>query len=431
MTDRATQLLIEAGEIIFLEGEPATTAFLIEHGEVEISIERAGRRVVLARRGAGEVIGEMAVIDDKPRSASARAVQSCELVPISADQLARRIDQTDPVLRMCLSVILDRFRATLAGVHALEDGSSTLVPCAAPPSPTGANGVAAHAAALHELKVERELRDALRRNEFELHFQPIIALRSGRLAGFEALLRWRHPIRGVVAPGSFIPTAEASGLIVDIGRWIVREACMASHRLAALAAPGAVSPDGLFMSINVSGRDIADPTFVDRLRATLDDTATNPQRIKLEITESLLIDQPDRAAATLARCKEVGVSIAIDDFGTGYGSMSYLHQFPIDTLKIDRSFVTAMGRTETSRAIVRSIVGLGRDLQLPVVAEGVEQLGEARDLRTFGCTYGQGFLYAKPLNEGAAVELVGRWQGNGRHDRRKTRPSSLVLPAMI
>ncbi len=401
-------LLVKKGTVIFREGEYGYCAYIVERGQVEISVQRAGEKVILDRHGPGEIFGEMAIIDDKPRTATVTAVEDCDLLLITREQLVRRIEETDPILRMCLSVILDRFRMTMMRLQVINTE-------VAPPSLAERSEVAeadppAYDHAIQEIRLERELEKAIHQEDFELHFQPIIELKSGSIAGFESLVRWRHSKRGLISPMVFIPTAESSGLIVPLGRWCFRQACEVLPHLQSSQSAADRASRKMFVSVNVSGRDFSDPNFVRYIQESLEETGVDPKCVKLEITESLLMRQPDRAIAALHECKIKGLSIAIDDFGTGYSSLSYLHKFPIDTLKIDRSFVQSMHDDSPSKEIIRSILSLASQLNIPVVAEGIETEEDARALRELDCAFGQGYLFAKPLPRPDAQELVRRWQ---------------------
>lgn len=398
MTLDGSSLSVPKGTVIFRQNDPGDCAYIIERGEVDITISQGGDRIVLGRLRQGEIFGEMAIMDQTRRSASAVAVEDCEFLLISREQLAKRIERTDPVLRLCLSVILKRFRNTMKQWG--EDAGE-----ASTPSADNTSEAADHEGALHEIKLEQELRRALEQHEFEMHYQPILSLQSRQIAGFEALIRWRHPERGLVSPALFMPTAEANGLIVDIGAWVLKEACGALCRFNHEVA----DDRDLFMSVNVSCRDIEDEGFLGRLDAALVREELDPARLKLEVTENLLVEQPDIAVEVLNACRERGLAIAIDDFGTGYSSLSYLHRFPIDLIKIDRSFVQGIDESPATRKIIAAIIGLARQLELPIVAEGIEKAGHEAWLRDHGCEFGQGFLYAEALPEARASALLGEF----------------------
>ena len=404
--DKLEYIVIEAGKTAFREGDRGYCAYLIEKGTVEISVTRSDARIVIARRGQGEIFGEMAIIDDKPRSATVTAITECTLVAITREQLTRRLENADPILRMCLGVILDRFRVTLMklGNFNREDSSAFngRVEVESPESVVRNH----YDPAIQEIRLERELEHALRQDDFELHFQPVVRLDDRRVSGFEALVRWRHPDRGLISPVVFIPSAEASGFIVPLGRWCFKQACNVLRILDQVVLDRGDIPD-LFMSVNITGRDFSDPSFVDGIMNSIGETGVDPSRIKLEITESMLMHQPEQAIAALHECKARGLSIAVDDFGTGYSSLSYLHKFPIDTLKIDRSFVSEMEEVPVSLEIIRSIVGLARQLRISVVAEGIENEESAVKLLELGCQLGQGYNFFRPMEQQAAIDLIG------------------------
>jgi diguanylate cyclase (GGDEF)-like protein len=240
----------------------------------------------------------------------------------------------------------------------------------------------------HALEVD--LKRALAHNELYLVYQPTFRLDDRKVGGVEALLRWRHPTRGLISPDRFIPIAEDSGLILEIGRWVASEACRqaASWRERGL---------GLTMSVNVSGKQIDEPDFVDEISEILDDTGLDPAALTLEITETSLMRDPHQAAARLQALKQLGVRIAIDDFGTGYSSLAYLREFPVDSLKIDRAFVSGLDNTQDASAFVTTLIQLGRQLNIQTLGEGIEDEDQLRRLLDAQCDYGQGFLLARPL----------------------------------
>ncbi|UUY06165.1 bifunctional diguanylate cyclase/phosphodiesterase [Svornostia abyssi] len=263
---------------------------------------------------------------------------------------------------------------------------------------------AMHRAALERLELTGELQHAIGDEQFELHFQPIVELQAGNIVGCEALVRWGHPRRGRLAPDEFIPVAEDTGLIVPLGAWILRTACMQMVRWQAAG----IADDMRSMSVNVSTRQLRDPGFPAEVRSALAASGLDPACLTLEITESLLVDDRMLILQQLSQLKALGLRLAVDDFGTGYSVLSYLQQFPIDILKIDKSFVAGMEIAPDRAKLVRGIVELGESLNLQIVAEGIERAEQAAQLRAMRGPLGQGFLYSRPLEPDAMTALLRR-----------------------
>jgi diguanylate cyclase (GGDEF)-like protein len=247
--------------------------------------------------------------------------------------------------------------------------------------------------AMERLEVETDLRRALEREEFRVYYQPIVSLADGRIVELEALVRWQHPERGLVPPGTFIPVAEETGLIVPLGLWVLEQACRQVRRWQD-ASPAGNTP--LVMSVNLSARQFQQPTLLADIERAVRESGLDPRTLKLEITESVLMRDVDGTLTTLRALKALGIQLAIDDFGTGYSSLTYLKRFRLDTLKIDRSFVDGLGRDAQDTAIVRSVVALAKTLNLSVTAEGVETAEQQMHLRQLGCDLAQGYLFARP-----------------------------------
>ncbi|TAN52581.1 MAG: PAS domain S-box protein [Rhodospirillales bacterium] len=255
-----------------------------------------------------------------------------------------------------------------------------------------------------QLELGSDLRRAFERNELVMFYQPIIGMENGRISGFEALIRWRHPVKGIVPPGDFIPLAEETGLIIPIGWWVIEES---SKRMQAWNT--ALRNDRqMMMSINISARQFKEPGLIDRIADLIEENKLDVTQIKLEITESLLMDNPEVATEWLSNLKALGVSLSIDDFGTGYSSLSYLHRFPFDYLKVDRSFVATMFEKRENMEIVRAIVALGTNLGMRIIAEGVETAEQYEVLKELGCHYAQGYYFSRPIPESDAATLISR-----------------------
>jgi diguanylate cyclase (GGDEF)-like protein len=262
-----------------------------------------------------------------------------------------------------------------------------------------------HARAMNLLQMETDLRRAIERNEFILHYQPIVALETGAISGFEALIRWQHPERGFVSPEEFIPIAEETGLIIPVGQWVLRQACRQIHEWQ-VQFP---QYPPLQVSVNLSSKQFITSNLSEQVRQILKETGVEPHSLKLEITESMVMENFETAIEMLNQLRTLGIELSIDDFGTGYSSLSYLHRFPISTLKIDRSFVSRMSDNNENAEIVRTIVMLARSLKMDVVAEGVETQDQLAQLAMLECEYGQGYYFAKPLDgEGAGKLLADR-----------------------
>ena len=265
------------------------------------------------------------------------------------------------------------------------------------------------AAMMARLQLETDLRRALERGEFQNFYQPIVALDSGEIVGFEALSRWQHPSRGLVGPNEFIPVAEETGLIRELGWWNLREACRQISEWRA----GSIANRHLTISVNLSAKQFLQPNLVEDIRKLLLELALPPEALKLEITESTVMADPSAAVEMLQQIKSLGIRLAIDDFGTGYSSLSYLHRFPLDTLKIDRSFISSMCDGGEGMEIARTILPMANNLRLDVVAEGVETVQQIALLQKLQCKYGQGYYFSRPLSaEGTAALLAGEltWQ---------------------
>ncbi len=258
------------------------------------------------------------------------------------------------------------------------------------------------ARAVRRLETERELRHALDRDELELHYQPVVALGNGEIVGVEALVRWNHPERGMLDPGEFVSIAEDSGLIEPIGSWVQETACRQAlgwHDLRPDQRP-------LDVAVNLSARQVAHRDLADSVREILARTGLDPVNLRLEVTESVLVEESASATATLEALSEIGVRLVLDDFGTGYSSLAYLNRFPFDALKIDRSFVEGLGVEQERTAIVEAVIGMARALSLDAIAEGVENEAQLSELRRLGCDYAQGHLFSRPLAPQKVTSLL-------------------------
>lgn len=379
------------GERIFTEGDAPDVAYLIESGRIEVWVSQGGHQLTLSYLGAGEILGEMAVIDRAPRSATADALTEVRATEIRADQLRERLDEADPVLRGLLIGLLSRYRRGLraARIGVLEE-------------PVVDDAIAADQKrrVADKIRLERELLEAIERNELHVVFQPIFDLEQRRIAGFEALVRWDHPTRGAVLPAEFIALAEETSLIVPVGHYALRRSC---QMLADLDARG----DGErqpWVAVNISARQSLVPDFADLLARTALEAGISPKRLKAEITESLALDY-GRVSELISRCRTHGIGVSLDDFGTGHSGLGHLHQLDFDWVKLDQSFVRPLPCSGKPAALVRGIVGLLHGLGAEIVAEGVETIEQARALSGYGVRYLQGWLIGRPLDPSVSDPL--------------------------
>jgi diguanylate cyclase len=378
---------VPAGSVLFKQGDSPTSAFLLESGSIEVTTEQGKLSRRLGVLGPGDLLGEMAVLDDSPRTATARALSDCVLMPIDRKQFAERLDSADPVVRALLLSQISRYRSALAQLSGQSDA-----PVVAPRSNDAT-------IALDKIRLESHLREALDKGELEVRLQPILDIARNRIAGFEALTRWTHPERGPVSPAEFIALAEETSLIVPVGDYVLDQVCGALQRLRDR------DDDPLFIALNVSGRQLADDALLDRFLATLRAHGLRPAQLKVEITESLVLDY-EQVTGIIARCHAVGLKVALDDFGTGYSNLGHLHKLEFDTLKMDQGFIRQMHEPRCL-AIVRAVVSMAHSLGCNIVAEGVETAAQLQALGELGCTYAQGYLIGKPMPLDEAIALAG------------------------
>jgi diguanylate cyclase (GGDEF)-like protein len=274
---------------------------------------------------------------------------------------------------------------------------------------------AMHARAVKLLKVENDLRRAIDRSEFEIFYQPIVSIDTNRIRAFEALIRWRHPELGLVSPNEFIPVAEETGLILPIGRWVLFQACKQAAEWNAAMPESPVD-----INVNLSGKQFSQPDLHEQVIEALEKSGLPARHLILEITESVVMENPEATVATLHRLKALGLQLNIDDFGTGYSSLAYLQRFPVDTMKIDRSFVARVSQSAENCEIVRTIVHLAHSLNMKVTAEGIENAEQLSHLKGLKCENAQGYLFSRPLDAAGAYELLDKSR-NGGVDEEKGR----------
>ncbi len=288
-----------------------------------------------------------------------------------------------------------------------------------------------YARAVSILNLENDLRRAIERQQFRLYYQPIVVLKTGEICGFEALVRWQHPEQGLISPAEFIPAAEETGLIVPLGQWVLEEACRQTREWQRQFSAN----PRLIVSVNLSGKQLSQGDLFERIQQILKTTELDPRCLKLEITESVVMDNPELAITILNKLHEFGIELSIDDFGTGYSSLSYLHRFPVNDLKIDRSFISGMGLGDENLEIVRTITVLARNLGMKVIAEGIETKEQLAQLRALSCELGQGYLFSEPVDAESLASFIQKDQQNSllnsiefsQKDNSKYLDSSLVM----
>jgi EAL domain-containing protein (putative c-di-GMP-specific phosphodiesterase class I) len=374
-----------AGEVIFSEGDVGDCAYLIERGRVLIFIEKDGAEVLLNILGAGEVFGEMALIDDSPRSASCRTMSDCQLIVVTKEQLLDRVRAADPVVRLLMQVLLDRLRLQNDRLRGIQ-------------SPLKTRGEDARAldkkAALECIDRENQIAAAIEADEFEPYYQPIYDLQSGELCGCESLIRW-VTTEGIITPDSFMDIMEDTSLILTAGRKMIEKTL---RDLPAMTTHFSI-PD-FFVSVNVSGRQFTNLDFIEEIEESRARYGLSPKHIKLELTERIMTEGV-QAIETLKNCRKAGYRLAIDDFGIGFSSMQYLANMPLTDLKIDRSFVIKMIDDKKSLSIIRSIIHLANLLGLNLIAEGIQTQAQLDLLRSLNVNMAQGFIFSQavPLAE--------------------------------
>ena len=394
--------------VLFRAGEPRDAAYLIDSGEVEL-LGPGGD--FLCRLGPGEIFGEMALLDGGMRTATAMVSAPSEIFVIPRAVLQERVRDLDPILSLMIGLLIERYRAARLqmpeSVRAdqAEALAAKLEKANKLPDDLAAlsNVRAQKESAMKELKLEQELRQGLERNELFPVFQPILNLSNRTIIGFETLIRWNHPEKGLVYPDKFIPVAERTGVVQLLDRMMLARACDLIPSL--LKTTQGKVPD-FFVSVNLSGINFATLDVIHSVREALVQSDVEPQHLKLEITESALIADPQKAEQVLHGLRALGVTIALDDFGTGYSSLGYLHRFPIDSIKVDRSFVSQIQKAPKSVDIVRAIVGLARNFNLGVIAEGIETEQDMMVISALGCDMGQGYLFGKPMSIDDAHDFI-------------------------
>ncbi len=370
----------QAGDIIFNQGEASDCAFVIDQGKVDIFIENETLDTLVA----GDLFGEMGVLDQQPRSTSARAATDLALLEVKTNQITERLKSSDPIVKALVRVLLKRFRSLLSS----DNTFSTDVLFSEVESVIEDEG-------LSKIKMESELRSAIANQQIQTVYQPINDIETGNIAGFEALSRWEHPEKGMISPFEFITLAEETDLIVDVGRLVFERAC---HVLSQL-------PEHFFININVSPKQLDNDLFLNHVVQLMKSKGVSPARLKLEITETMVVDY-QRANQWIQKCKGLGFPICADDFGTGHSGMQQLVALDFDVLKVDQVFIRNMYENKKYAIILQTIARIAADLGMKLVAEGVEENAQYQSLKLLGFDYGQGYFFGRPMDELDVFALI-------------------------
>lgn len=376
-----------AGEVLYRQGDPSDCAWLIESGQVElVSIQgrRTTRHGVL---GAGELIGELGLLDGAPRSATATARSDCRLLAIERAQFLERLQAGDPILRTLVDSLLQRIRGLVATMPADAAMPAEDVPCDDPVERSG----------IDKIRLEAQLRDALDAGTLEVRYQPIYDIAARRVGGYEALVRWALEGRGPVSPAEFIQLAEETSLIVPVGEYVLDRVVGV---LQALRDGGADPLPSI--AVNLSARQLVEPGMARQIVARVERSRLPAGALKLEVTESRMLDYAP-VAAVMAHCREHGLPFALDDFGTGYSNLTHLHALDFEYIKVDQAFARHMFDSPRAMKMVEAIVAMAHALDAKVICEGVETREQLARLRELGVEYAQGYLIGQAAPTGAVL----------------------------
>jgi EAL domain-containing protein (putative c-di-GMP-specific phosphodiesterase class I) len=376
-----------AGEVLYRQGDPSDCAWLIERGQVELVSVQGRRTTRHGLLGAGELIGELGLIDGAARSATATARSDCALLAIERAQFLERLQAGDPILRTLVDSLLQRIRGLVATLPAEAPLPAEDVPCDDPIERTG----------IDKIRLEAQLRDALDAGTLEVRYQPIYDIAARRVAGYEALVRWALEGRGPVSPAEFIQLAEETSLIVPVGEYVL------DRVVAVLQALRDAGADPLpSIAVNLSARQLVEPGMARQIVARAERNRLPPGALKLEVTESRMLDYAP-VAAVMAHCREHGLPFALDDFGTGYSNLTHLHALDFEFIKVDQAFARHMFDSPRAMKMVEAIVAMAHALDAKVICEGVETREQLARLREMGVEYAQGYLIGQAAPTGAVL----------------------------
>ena len=385
MLEHLNREVYVAGEYIFHEGEQGDCAYIIESGSVAIFMAAQDPVHPIAQVNSGEIFGEVALLDEQPRTASARCVEKTVLIPIQRKLVNTLLNKTDPIIRSLLLFVLERYRVNRTSPQIMPLIKASM------DSSRIAHRDALSGEITQKLALAHDISHSLKNDEFDMYYQPICDLTTGLVAGYEALIRWNHPRNGVVYPHEFLWMAESTGQIVDIGLWTLER----SFRDWMILRQNTRHPFP-FISVNLSANQLIGDNLLEDLNKLLAKYSIPARELKLELTESIFITNPEQASTLLGQLTKLGCSLALDDYGTGYSGLNSLLRYPIATMKIDKSFIGSIHTSAQSFEIVSSSIKLAHSLGMNVVAEGIENEETFLSLAEMNCNFGQGWYFGRP-----------------------------------
>jgi EAL domain-containing protein (putative c-di-GMP-specific phosphodiesterase class I) len=387
----------DAQVVVFQTGDSGDAAYVIETGRVEVLVGPPDAQRQVAVLAEGAMFGEVALLDRQPRTATVRTLVPTRLLRIDRAHVQGLLERADPVIQYLLRILLQRFRTTSANAAPTNADHPPAGDAAAPAAERDV-----HSAAVRTLMLAHDLANAIDAEQLTLYYQPIVTLPGRALAGFEALVRWRHPTIGMVSPDEFIPVAEKTGVIHRIGQWVLERAMRDWPALRALCSTMPTTP---FVSVNLSAAELCNPGTLEFISERLQAHGMAPQDLHIELTETAVIGNIAAVSHNLQTLRGMQVGVALDDFGTGYAGLGYLQTLPFSSIKVDKSFVQQMHESGRSFQIIKSALELSRKLDLDTVAEGIEDLHTANVLQDMGCAYAQGYYFARPM----PLESLSTW----------------------
>lgn len=389
MSLSAVEVHLKKGDILYRQGDANDSAFIVASGEILLYQLVNGERVDRERRRAGCILGETSILTGDTRVVTVVAVKDTLLYKIAADDILSQFRDLNPIMRACVGTAID-FITRYNGQTSIPEEGVRVVE----------SNLSNARELIERFQFEQDMRNGLEQGQFHMAYQPIVRLQTGVIEGFEALMRWQHHTYGNVPPDHFIDMAEKMGTVGRLTEFALiettralRDLCLATKR-------------PLFASVNISGQDVDRAGFVDLLEHAIDIHGVSPEQIKLEVTETALVPDSDQAARNLAHLRRLGCGIAIDDFGTGYSNLGYLKSLPLTAIKIDRCFAGDAAHNQVSRSIVGLLVGLGRELEVDVIAEGLETEADVKALTEIGCQFAQGYFFHPPMPLASLSEIL-------------------------